>query len=159
MALSCLIVLKIFVASVVLYYLADATKSSKQQVEEIFNQGANAIAQIDDIQRSYECCGILGYFDWASDALPSSCCPNKISAEKCLPPQAFKTGCSETVGASVEGIGTTICLVLFGIAFFEIAGLVLSLCLHNTWKNEKRRSEQLENYPPRMPTAPSDDYS
>jgi len=149
-SLGILIVLKLLLASVVLYYLSDATKASKQRVVDIFNEGPDRIREIENIQRGYECCGLeTGYHHWASSAeglIPPSCCPT--DDVPCTVENVFTAICTEKVGASVEGIGTVISLTLFSIAFFEVAGLILSVCLNNTWNNEKRRDEE---YAPSAP--------
>ncbi|XP_063710073.1 CD63 antigen-like [Culicoides brevitarsis] len=140
-ALGALIILKIIVAIIVLAFINDAVAVSKNEIAKTFNQGEAGRDEIDNIQRSYECCGLTGtnFFVDSEGYLPKTCCSDE--GNDCHVNRSYKIGCSEKVASVIEGMGTTIGLVLFGIAFFEIAGLILSVCLKNSWKNEIRREE------------------
>lgn len=56
---------------------------------------------------------------WAQTLLPPTCCDDeKLNCS--TDTGAYRTGCSNKVASAVEGMGTTVGLILFGIAFFEV---------------------------------------
>lgn len=120
-ALGALIILKIIVAIIVLSFMNDAIAVSRREIKKTFDAGEDAHKEIDSIQRAYECCGLTGTDFWANSEggyLPPTCCADE--REDCNINRAFPVGCSEKVASVIEGMGTTVGLVLFGIAFFEV---------------------------------------
>uniref|UniRef100_A0A336M6V1 Tetraspanin n=1 Tax=Culicoides sonorensis TaxID=179676 RepID=A0A336M6V1_CULSO len=143
-ALGAFIILKIIVAIIILSFMNDAITVSRNEITKVFDAGESAKDSIDNVQRAYECCGLNGYNYWADNDgyLPPTCCSDE--RDDCQTNRAFPIGCADKVSSAIEGMGTTVSLVLFGISFFEIAGLILSVCLKNSWKNEIRREEFTE---------------
>lgn len=130
-ALGALIILKIIVAIIVLSFMNDAITVSRNEITKTFNEGEAAKEDIDNIQRAYECCGLSGtnFFADKDGFLPNTCCADERN--DCHIARSHKVGCSEKVASVIEGMGTTVGLVLFGISFFEVSYFKNTSCKYS----------------------------
>ncbi|XP_012251676.2 CD63 antigen-like [Athalia rosae] len=99
----------------------------------------------DNVQRKLECCGVDGPEDWEtakvieSGTLPTSCCEMTDTNSKCIMNGGIKVhtkGCYEELEMRVRNGATILIGVGIGIAFVEIAGVVLACCLASAIKRE-----------------------
>jgi len=66
-------------------------KEELQALIDHYGQNKTAKDAIDDIQQTFQCCGVDSMDDW-KDPIPSSCCA-KENQESCDKDHAFKDGC------------------------------------------------------------------
>ncbi|XP_066585263.1 CD63 antigen [Prorops nasuta] len=95
----------------------------------------------DSMQKKLKCCGVDSYEDWTSNSrfsasLPNSCCMNDNPTLACQSgsPSLYKGGCFEQLEELVESSAAVLIGVGIGIAFIEIAGIVLACCLASSIK-------------------------
>lgn len=97
-------------------------------------------ASVDELQRRANCCGVSNKTDWKKTTwykqsdekariigVPPSCCPGG-KYDDCKG-NAFKNGCKDRTMQLARANLPIIFGVGFGVAFLEILGLVLSICL------------------------------
>lgn len=110
----------------------------------------------DNVQKRWECCGTLSYRDWRehiaqAGQLPYSCCvryalggyeaPSTLGYQSNPPCQAtenpnfvWQEGCFVKLEAVVRDSSIVVMGVGIGIAFVELAGIVLACCLASAIK-------------------------
>ncbi|KAM0731349.1 CD63 antigen [Formica fusca] len=96
----------------------------------------------DNVQRKLECCGVDGPNDWTPSngftlTFPSSCCKHDPQVI-CQVNDAtvYQEGCFSKLEMRVHKGATVLIGVGIGIAFVEIAGIILAWCLAATIKRE-----------------------
>ncbi|KAH0951576.1 hypothetical protein HN011_005844 [Eciton burchellii] len=96
----------------------------------------------DNVQRKLQCCGVDGPNDWTpsngfTGTFPSSCCIQDMQVI-CQPVDrlVYKDGCFSKLEMRVQKSATVLIGVGIGIAFVEIAGIVLACCLAAAIKRE-----------------------
>ncbi|KAJ8725434.1 hypothetical protein PYW08_003617 [Mythimna loreyi] len=86
----------------------DATEELRQPMSQTLQQYFNRveISQMwDDLQREFECCGIVGRDDWRPNLLPISCCfinIGTISPFQCTASNSYGVGCAALLGATLS---------------------------------------------------------
>ncbi|XP_012054698.1 PREDICTED: CD151 antigen [Atta cephalotes] len=90
----------------------------------------------DNIQKKLQCCGADGPRDWIDNpaGIPSSCCNETMLV--CQIVTANTEGCFRKLEMRVQNSATVLIGVGIGIAFVEIAGIVLACCLAAAIKKE-----------------------
>ncbi|NWW39813.1 TSN6 protein, partial [Panurus biarmicus] len=97
---------------------------------------------VDTIQRTLHCCGVQNYSDWerteyfSQRGIPHSCCKNQndCSEEDLKDPnkaklKVFVDGCFFLVTSTMESKMSIVAGISFGIACFQLIGIILSCCL------------------------------
>ncbi|XP_063973657.1 CD63 antigen [Diachasmimorpha longicaudata] len=98
----------------------------------------------DDVQMKLKCCGIDSAKDWIeagvldASVLPYSCCRGAEENTQCLESNAevYTEGCYMELKLRVENNARVLIGVGIGIAFVEVAGIVLACCLAMAVKKE-----------------------
>ncbi|XP_030052646.1 CD63 antigen [Microcaecilia unicolor] len=92
---------------------------------------------LDDIQRSFNCCGAANYTDWyqyppfsLSKSVPDSCCINETKdCGKASSSPIHPEGCVKKVNELIKKNVVIVAGVALGIAFFELLGIIFACCL------------------------------
>ncbi|KAI5716251.1 hypothetical protein M8J76_003492 [Diaphorina citri] len=85
------------------------------------------------------CCGVSGPPDW-KDSIPLSCCNLENGKRSyCTQEEIYMVGCRDIVAEQAKGVASHIAVVAMGVAFIKIVGIIFSLCLINSIRNDKRR--------------------
>ncbi|XP_011267955.1 CD63 antigen [Camponotus floridanus] len=96
----------------------------------------------DNVQKKLQCCGVDGPNDWSPangfmSNFPSSCCIQDDQLINCrLDNVAYREGCFSKLEMRVHKGATVLIGVGIGIAFVEIAGIILACCLAVAIKRE-----------------------
>ncbi|XP_015177858.1 PREDICTED: CD63 antigen isoform X1 [Polistes dominula] len=95
----------------------------------------------DNVQNKLMCCGVDGPNDWSSTnayigTLPPSCCMKMQNPCAIGSPDVNKDGCFEKLKMRVQKGATILIGVGIGIAFVEVAGIILACCLAMAIKRE-----------------------
>ncbi|XP_015110117.1 CD63 antigen [Diachasma alloeum] len=98
----------------------------------------------DDVQMKLKCCGIESERDWIEagvlerGSLPFSCCRGADETTQCLEStvEVYSEGCYLQLKMRVEKNARVLIGVGIGIAFVEVAGIVLACCLAMAVKKE-----------------------
>ncbi|XP_018358143.1 PREDICTED: CD63 antigen isoform X2 [Trachymyrmex cornetzi] len=96
----------------------------------------------DNVQKKLQCCGVDGARDWIDNVnlvgvIPPSCCDETMTI--CQVVTANKEGCFNKLEMRVQNSATVLIGVGIGIAFVEIAGIVLACCLAAAIKKESNK--------------------
>ncbi|XP_053931486.1 tetraspanin-6 isoform X2 [Cuculus canorus] len=108
-----------------------------------YNVTANQHSEaVDTIQRTLHCCGVQNYSDWekteyfTQSGIPRSCCKSQddcseedlkdLSKAKL---KVFVDGCFFLVTSTMESKMSVVAGISFGIACFQLIGIILSCCL------------------------------
>ncbi|XP_003223232.1 CD63 antigen [Anolis carolinensis] len=91
---------------------------------------------LDDVQRTYRCCGASNYSDWfhvkgfEPQRVPRSCCKNDTDCTR-NPTDAnvYTEGCVSKIEAWMKKHFIIVAGVALGIAFFELLGIIFACCL------------------------------
>ncbi|XP_054497517.1 tetraspanin-6 isoform X1 [Agelaius tricolor] len=142
-----LIFLIVLVAAIVGFVFRHEIKTSFESNLDLALKNYNATADphseaVDTIQRTLHCCGVQNYSDWerteyfSQKGIPSSCCknPNDCSEEDLKDPnkaqlKVFVNGCFFLVTSTMESKMSVVAGISFGIACFQLIGIILSCCL------------------------------
>ncbi|KAM9320770.1 CD63 antigen [Gastrophryne carolinensis] len=121
----------------------------RNQVQDVYGQAykANmknynitkpATDSVDEIQKTFQCCGANNSSDWRDTAaykdtnfVPDSCCRviSKDCGHNSTASNIYTTGCIDGIDTWVKKNVGIIAGVALGIAFFEILGIVFACCL------------------------------
>ena len=99
---------------------------------------------IDDIQKSFHCCGAKGPEDWRNntqfakgDHIPQSCCSKDLhfvnTSEVCTVTSEYhyKDGCVENIANQLKGLYDNLVYVGLSVVFIQIIAIVFSCMLAN----------------------------
>nr|AFK11374.1 tetraspanin-7-like protein [Callorhinchus milii] len=97
---------------------------------------------LDYMQINLHCCGVQNYTDWLStgyfkeNGIPFSCCknhsdckPGDLKNATIVKDKVYDTGCFQLVTNFMETNIGIIAGIAFGIAFFQLFGILLACCL------------------------------
>nr|XP_060619928.1 CD63 antigen [Anolis sagrei ordinatus] len=91
---------------------------------------------LDDIQKTYRCCGASNYSDWFSvkgfepDRVPQSCCKNGLNCTtNPTDENVYTEGCVTEIEGLMKKHIVVVAAVALGIAFFELLGIIFACCL------------------------------
>ncbi|XP_077267954.1 CD63 antigen-like [Temnothorax americanus] len=96
----------------------------------------------DNVQKKLQCCGVDGPRDWVQTPtigqIPPSCCADDMQ-KMCQISNAYNEGCFSKLEMRVQKGATVMIGVGIGIAFVEIAGIILAVCLSMAIKRESAK--------------------
>ncbi|XP_058800473.1 CD63 antigen [Phymastichus coffea] len=97
----------------------------------------------DTIQMRFSCCGIDAPTDWLREAgitngLPASCCVDTTVRTCANNAEAYQRGCFSELVMNVEKNASVLIGVGIGIAFVEVAGILLACLLAYVIKKENQ---------------------
>ncbi|CAL1681603.1 unnamed protein product [Lasius platythorax] len=95
----------------------------------------------DNVQKKLQCCGVDGPNDWGpangfTSSFPSSCCMDMQVICQIGSTSVYQEGCFNKLEMRVHKGATVLIGVGIGIAFVEIAGIILACCLAAAIKRE-----------------------
>lgn len=95
----------------------------------------------DNVQKKLQCCGVDGPTDWSpangfTGNFPSSCCMDMQVTCQIGSLSVYAEGCFNKLEMRVRKGATVLIGVGIGIAFVEVAGIVLACCLASAIKRE-----------------------
>lgn len=96
----------------------------------------------DNVQKKLQCCGVDGPNDWSpangfTSSFPSSCCMQDMQVIcQISSTLVYKEGCFSKLEMRVHKGASVLIGVGIGIAFIEIAGIILACCLATAIKRE-----------------------
>ncbi|XP_042304604.1 CD63 antigen [Sceloporus undulatus] len=101
-----------------------------------YRNDSNIAKTLDDLQKSYNCCGAFNYTDWFDvkefqpHSVPPSCCINGTDCTK-NPNEnnVHMEGCVSKVEVWMKKHIIIVAAVALGIAFFELLGIIFACCL------------------------------
>lgn len=94
---------------------------------------------LDRVQTDLRCCGVEGPEDWKG-SIPLSCCNLADSNRSyCGSEEIYTQGCSPILVDQAKTLANFLGVVAIGVAFMKIIGMIFSLCLVNSIRNDKRR--------------------
>ncbi|XP_011312680.1 CD63 antigen [Fopius arisanus] len=116
---------------------SDVMKESLRYSMKNYSQSESDKMAWDDVQTKLKCCGVESEKDWIEagvlqpGVLPSSCCTNGDTGNQCLESnvEVYRDGCYLQLKMRVENNARILIGVGIGIAFIELAGIVLACCL------------------------------
>ncbi|KFW06242.1 PREDICTED: tetraspanin-6-like, partial [Fulmarus glacialis] len=142
-----LIFLIVLVAAVVGFVFRHEIKTSFESNLNLALRDYNVTADwhsdaVDTIQRTLHCCGVQNYSDWEKTdyftqrGIPRSCCKSQDdrSEEDLKDPskaklKVFVDGCFFLVTSTMESKMSIVAGISFGIACFQLVGIILACCL------------------------------
>uniref|UniRef100_U3JMR8 Tetraspanin n=1 Tax=Ficedula albicollis TaxID=59894 RepID=U3JMR8_FICAL len=142
-----LIFLIVLVAAIVGFVFRHEIKTNFESNLDLALKNYNVSADrhseaVDTIQRTLHCCGVQNYSDWerteyfSQRGIPRSCCKsqNDCSEEDLKDPnkaklKVFVDGCFFLVTSAMESKMSVVAGISFGIACFQLIGIILSCCL------------------------------
>jgi len=156
----------IFLILLIEVLLAVTVIMRKQTYEDAFKTGVKRVMnhyphkpltkQIDRLQKTLQCCGIMSYKDWletpfgnSSSLVPASCCKKSLNttcARTNLVDETHATdinqnGCYEKVTVFIQKNYPIFGSIILGMALFPLVAIVLSCCLAH--QMGKHRYEQV----------------
>ncbi|KAL0107896.1 hypothetical protein PUN28_014873 [Cardiocondyla obscurior] len=133
-ALLIIFVIELAVGIAAAVLKGDFSTAMKDTLKESLKNNSEVDKQAwDNIQKKLQCCGVDSYMDWPS--VPVSCCEGPIQMQ-CTRFNMYKEGCFSKLEMRVQNGATVLIGVGIGIAFVEIAGIVLACCLAASIKKE-----------------------
>ncbi|EZA52517.1 hypothetical protein DMN91_005705 [Ooceraea biroi] len=141
-ALLIIFVIELAVGIAAAVFKNDFSMAMKDTLKESMRNYTDADKMAwDNVQQKLQCCGVEGPNDWNiigfTGRFPSSCCrPNNQVACQVGSPSAYPDGCFSKLEMRVQKCATVLIGVGIGIAFVEIAGIVLACCLAAAIKRE-----------------------
>lgn len=94
---------------------------------------------LDRVQTDLHCCGVQGPQDWKGQ-IPLSCCTQEAAQRGyCSAQEIYAEGCLGVLADQAKSLATSLGAVAIGVAFLKIIGIIFSLCLINSIRNDKRR--------------------
>ncbi|NXY63074.1 TSN6 protein, partial [Callaeas wilsoni] len=142
-----LIFLIVLVAAIVGFVFRHEIKTNFESNLNLALKNYNVTADrhseaVDTIQRTLHCCGVQNYSDWerteyfSQSGIPQSCCKNQNDCleEDLKDPnkaklKVFVDGCFFLVTSTMESKLSIVAGISFGIACFQLIGIILSCCL------------------------------
>ncbi|KAL6255277.1 CD63 antigen [Pogonomyrmex barbatus] len=140
-ALLIIFVIELAVGIAAAAFKNDFSSVMKESLKESMKNYTDVDRQAwDKVQKKLQCCGIDGPIDWNNSAkkFPESCC-NENMQMICSYNTAYKEGCFSKLEMRVENNATILIGVGIGIAFVEIAGIILACCLAAAIKKENSK--------------------
>jgi Tetraspanin family len=111
-------------------FISDIQRDSVRSFSQLWRQQGtsnNSRLMIDMIEKNLECCGNNGYFDYAANMIPKSCC--KQNVDNCTQPFAYTIGCKQHLQESISNSGHMIAYTCMIAAIFELIGALLGFIL------------------------------
>ncbi|CAH2243628.1 23 kDa integral membrane protein-like [Pararge aegeria] len=127
-----LMVLKITLATLIFVKQDALLADIPKWLGDAFTKDKQAFQQIE---RTFECCGVSGPESYLSLTLPDSCC----AGTPCTIVNAHP-GCTKVVGDFLQTFGLAIGAVAIVIVAVELVAVVFGLCLANHARNKSRRT-------------------
>ncbi|XP_054257841.1 CD63 antigen-like isoform X2 [Macrosteles quadrilineatus] len=135
-------------ASVAKDEFASAMRGTLNRSMGNYTQSRTDQSAWDTMQRKLKCCGVDGPQGWstvfADGNVPASCCvanvqndPNALCRNSDDSALVFQSGCYEKLKNKTKDNIVIIMGVGIGIAFVELAGVILACCLANAIKKEE----------------------
>ncbi|KAI5694895.1 hypothetical protein M8J75_007351 [Diaphorina citri] len=119
--------------------LESSTEQSLNKILADFYDNTEKRTFFDRMQTDLHCCGVSGPPDW-KDSIPLSCCNLENGKRSyCTQEEIYMVGCRDIVAEQAKGVASHIAVVAMGVAFIKIVGIIFSLCLINSIRNDKRR--------------------
>ncbi|XP_025414973.1 CD63 antigen-like [Sipha flava] len=123
-----------------------AEEITRKSMTIVLNDYANKTesrAFFDEIQHDFHCCGVDGPQDWVertATALPHSCCRTDGGpGTTCAKTEAWQDGCLHKTVNMFKTNANSLFKVVMSIAGGELIGIIFSLCLASSIRNEERR--------------------
>ncbi|KAL6429222.1 hypothetical protein ACFW04_008144 [Cataglyphis niger] len=143
-ALLIIFVIELAVGIAAAVFKNDFSMTMKDTLKESMKNYSEADRMAwDNIQKELECCGVDGPNDWSpangfTSGFPSSCCKQDMNMICQINNEAlvYQEGCFNKLEMRVHKGATVLIGVGIGIAFVEIAGIILACCLAATIKRE-----------------------
>ncbi|XP_014477772.1 PREDICTED: CD63 antigen [Dinoponera quadriceps] len=140
-ALLIIFVIELAVGIAAAVFKNDFSMAMKETLKESMKNNTEADKQAwDNVQKKLQCCGVDGPNDWSAANgfrnFPSSCCMDMQVICQLGIPAVYKDGCFSKLEMRVQKGATVLIGVGIGIAFVEIAGIVLACCLAAAIKRE-----------------------
>ncbi|KAG7208551.1 hypothetical protein KM043_014768 [Ampulex compressa] len=141
-ALLIIFVIELAVGIAAAVFKKDFSMAMKDTLKESMKNYTDADKQAwDNVQNKLQCCGVDGPSDWTASnrffgAFPSSCCADAQVICQIGLPDVYSEGCFSKLEMRVQKGATILIGVGIGIAFVEIAGIVLASCLATAIKRE-----------------------
>ncbi|XP_021934850.1 CD63 antigen-like isoform X2 [Zootermopsis nevadensis] len=120
----------------------NAVNDSLSKIFSQYDTNGTIAEDINDLQRTLECCGLEGPGSWEGRTpIPVGCC---VTAEgRCEvysdSNQVFQDGCEKKLKEFIDGIGLLLGALAIAVGVVEITGVVFALCLASSIKNLERR--------------------
>ncbi|XP_031152829.1 tetraspanin-8-like [Sander lucioperca] len=106
----------------------DLVKESLAKLTPLSSQPADVQADLEDLQRELQCCGLMnGPSDWT--AVPASCRCNATITD-CKSSAVYTTPCSTKIISLMQSNLTVVLGIAFAIAILLIFGMVFSMILY-----------------------------
>ncbi|XP_032669233.1 CD151 antigen [Odontomachus brunneus] len=139
-ALLIIFVIELAVGIAAAVFKNDFSVAMKDTLKESMKNYTDADKEAwDNVQKKLQCCGVDGPSDWNTGfrPFPSSCCTTDMQVIcQYGNPTMYKDGCFSKLEMRVMKGATVLIGVGIGIAFVEIAGIVLACCLATAIKRE-----------------------
>lgn len=140
-ALLIIFVIELAVGIAAAVFKNDFSMAMKDTLKESMRNYTDLDKQAwDNVQKKLECCGVDNPRDWlqiSGITFPASCCND--TQPTCQIFNSHKEGCFSKLEMRVQNGATVLIGVGIGIAFVEIAGIVLACCLAAAVKNESNK--------------------
>ncbi|CAH0727255.1 unnamed protein product, partial [Brenthis ino] len=78
------------------------------------------------LERTFSCCGTVGYQSYLPEPIPASCCPENLTS--CTPGDTFD-GCIQVISSFLETYAEVIGIVAIVVIVVEVMAMFLSFCL------------------------------
>ena len=97
----------------------------------------------DNIQSSYQCCGLQSGSDYLANFLPSTCCPN---AGVCNVHVAYQGGCLGVITKYIVHVGNTMSIVAYVTSWLGVCGSIIAFmtAFNQTFRYKKMDNEQTD---------------
>lgn len=142
-ALLIIFVIELAVGIAAAVFRNDFSMAMKDSLKESIKNYTDADKQAwDNVHRKLQCCGVDGPNDWSPingfmGVFPSSCCMQDMQVIcQAVGQSVYKEGCFSKLEMRVQKSATVLIGVGIGIAFVELAGIVLACCLASAIKRE-----------------------
>lgn len=135
----------------------DGFKSGMSNAVEKYTTDDNLKSSVDKAQTELHCCGVTNYTDWWQSGnlppnnVPMSCCSDSDWCKNhkageyvdigtnttAIDEKIYTKGCHAMVFNIVNGNLAIIIGTMFGVAFFQVIGIILACCLASTINSNK----------------------
>ncbi|KAK6166602.1 hypothetical protein SNE40_023255 [Patella caerulea] len=107
-----------------------------KKIEDYKKNDTAAIQAFDELQKEFECCGVMDKNDWKGN-IPNSCCPeDTLINNKCPPTKVYEEGCDAKFISWIQDKILIIGGIGIGLAFVQIVGICFSCCLARAIRKE-----------------------